>query len=63
MDNDLQGILHRALQTTCPACGVEQAPRAVTCTECGADIVDNEDEEFESFSYVSEEARGDVYRE
>lgn len=52
--HDLEGIMQRTMQIACPSCGSEQSSRAATCTDCGAEL--SEDDE-EGFSYVSEPER------
>jgi hypothetical protein len=57
-EGDLGGILNRTLKTTCEACGAELPPRTRQCTECGAAISDDDEEEESRFNVVSGEPSG-----
>lgn len=43
-DVDLQGIMSRAMEVTCPSCGAAQSSRDDKCDACGAVLPEEEDE-------------------
>jgi hypothetical protein len=53
-DQDLGGILNRAMSGTCASCGASLPPRSNACGACGAAV---EDDDEESYSYMSEEPK------
>lgn len=55
-DNDLLGILHRAKQVECPACGAKQSEDNEVCDECHAAMPDLDDPAWEAVDEQSLDA-------